>query len=102
MIERAEIAATAYYQVLLGSRPAEIITVLPRLNLGPVRGERLVELVRQWVEAAKGQMRGDSGSVELGFSFGLTDQVARNLGDRSNHTTTARPGKPVQLSVRPR
>jgi hypothetical protein len=24
-------------QVLLGSRPAEIITVLPRLNLGPVR-----------------------------------------------------------------
>jgi hypothetical protein len=69
-------------QVLLGSRPAEIITVVPRLNLGPVRGERLVELVRQWVEAAKGQMRGDSGSVELGFSFGLTDQVARNLGDR--------------------
>jgi hypothetical protein len=68
--------------VLLGSRPAEIITVLPRVNLGPVRGECLVELVRQWVEAAKGQMRGDSGSVEFGFSFGLTDQVARNLGDR--------------------
>jgi len=69
-------------QVLLGSRPAEIITLLPRLNLGPVRGKRLVELVRQWVEAAKGQMRGDSGSVEFGFSFGLTDQVARNLGHR--------------------
>jgi hypothetical protein len=41
-------------QVLLGSRPAEMITVLPTLNLGPVRGERLVELVRQWVEAAGG------------------------------------------------
>jgi hypothetical protein len=69
-------------QVLLGSRPAEIITLMPRLNLGPVRGERLVDLVRQWVEAAKGQMRGDAGSVEFGFSFGLTDQVARNLGAR--------------------
>ena len=34
------------------------------------------------VVAAKGQMRGDSGSVELGFSFGLTDQVARYLGNR--------------------
>ncbi len=79
------VCSVCYYerlllQVLLGSRPAEIITLLPRLNLGPVRGERLVEFVRQWVEAAKGQMRGDSGSAEFGFSFGFTDQVARNLG----------------------
>ena len=69
-------------QVLLGSRPAEIITLLPRLNVRSVSGERLVELVRQWVEGAKGQMRGDSGSGEFGFSFGLTDQVARNLERR--------------------
>jgi len=82
-------------QVLLGSRPAEIITLLPRLNLGPVRGELLVELVRQWVESAKGQMRGDSGSVDFGFSFGLTDQVARNLGHRD--PATLQPDELVSL-----
>ena len=40
--------------------------------------------VGPWVEAAKGQMRGDSGSVECGFSLGPTDQVARNLGRRNS------------------
>jgi hypothetical protein len=73
-------------QVLLGSRPKEIITLLPRLNLGPVRGRQLVERVREWVERAKAQMRGDAGNVELGFSFGYTDLAARQLGDRDPFT----------------
>lgn len=81
------ICMTCYYerlllQILLGSRPAEMITFLPRLNLGPGKGEQLTRKVREWVEAAKGQMRGETGSLEAGFSFGLTDQVARHLGER--------------------
>lgn len=81
------VCTTCYYerlllQILLGSRPAEMITLLPRLNLGPGKGEQFVQKVKEWIEAAKGQMRGELGTLEFGFSLGLTDQVARHLGDR--------------------
>ncbi|MFQ5802014.1 MAG: hypothetical protein ACE5JQ_03845 [Candidatus Methylomirabilales bacterium] len=81
------ICTTCYYerflrQVLLGTRPAEVIALLPRLNLGPGKGEQLVQKVHEWVEAAKAQIRGKTGNLELGFSFGFTDQAARRLGDR--------------------
>jgi hypothetical protein len=69
-------------QILLGSRPAEMIALLPRLNLGPGKGEQLVSKVQGWVEAAKGQMRGETGNLELGFSLGFTDQAARQMSDR--------------------
>jgi hypothetical protein len=71
-------------QILLGSPPAEMVALLPRLDIGPIKGESLVHAVHEWVETAQGEMRGDSGSVELGFSFGLTDQVGSesDLGDR--------------------
>lgn len=85
------ICSTCYYerlllQILLGSRPAEIITLLPRLNLGPGKGEQFVQKVKEWIEAAKGQMRGETGTLEFGFSLGLTDQVARRLGNRDPFT----------------
>lgn len=80
------VCTTCYYerllfQTLLGSRPAEIITLLPRLNLGPGKGQQLVQKVKEWVEAAKGQMRGETGNLEAGFSLGFTDQAARHLGE---------------------
>jgi hypothetical protein len=73
-------------QILLGGRPAELIALLPRLNVGPEKGERLVRKVQEWVEAAKKLMRGESGSLESGFSLAFTDQVARHLGDRDPFT----------------
>jgi hypothetical protein len=81
------VCVTCYYerlllQILLGSRPAEMITLLPRLNLGPGKGEQLVSKVQGWVEAAKGQMRGKTGNLEFGFSLGFTDQAARYLRER--------------------
>ncbi len=81
------VCVTCYYerlllQILLGSRPAEMITLLPRLNLGPGKGEQLVSKVQGWVEAAKGQMRGETGNLEFGFSLGFTDQAARHLKER--------------------
>jgi hypothetical protein len=80
------VCVTCYYerlllQILLGRRPAELITLMPRLNVGPERGERLVAKVQEWVEAAQRLMRGEGG-LESGFSLGFTDQVARRLGDR--------------------
>jgi len=80
------VCTTCYFerlllQVLLGSRPKEVITLMPGLNLGPVKGQRLVDGVRGWVEQAKAQMRGETGKLGLGFSLGFTDQVARHLGD---------------------
>ncbi|MBI3799800.1 MAG: hypothetical protein HY268_22855 [Deltaproteobacteria bacterium] len=85
------VCTTCYYerlllQILLGSRPAEMITLLPRLNLGPRKGEQFVQKVKEWIEAAKGQMRGETGNLEFGFSLGLTDQVARHLGNRDPFT----------------
>ncbi len=85
------VCTTCYYerllhQVLLGTRPAEVITLLPRLNFGPGKGEQLTQGVRTWVEAAKAQMRGESGDLEFGFSLGLTDQVARHLANRDPFT----------------
>lgn len=85
------VCTTCYYerllfQILLGSRPAEIITLLPRLNLGPGKGQQLVQKVKEWVEAAKGQMRGETGNLEAGFSLGFTDQAARHLGARDPST----------------
>lgn len=81
------ICVTCYYerlliQVLLGSQPKEIITLLPRFNLGHGKGEELIRKVREWIEAAQAQMRGETGNLEVGFSFGLTDQVASRLGSR--------------------
>lgn len=78
---------TCYYerllrQILLGSRPAETITLMPRLNFGPGKGGLFIRKVQEWVEAAKAQMRGETGNLEFGFSLGFTDQAARHLADR--------------------
>jgi hypothetical protein len=85
------VCVTCYYerllvQILLGGRPAEVITLSPRLNVGPEKGERLVVKVREWVEAAKRLMRGESGNLESGFSLGLTEKIAEKLGDRDLFT----------------
>jgi hypothetical protein len=48
-------------QILMGTRPVEIIRLEPRLSFGPRKGEKLIRDVRGWVEAARGEMRGDSG-----------------------------------------
>ena len=86
-----EVCTTCYYerlllQILLGSRPAEMITLVPRLNLGYAKGEELARKVREWIERAKGQMRGETGNLEWGFSLGFTDWAARHLGNRDPFT----------------
>jgi hypothetical protein len=73
-------------QVLLGGRPAELVTLLPRLNVGPGKGERLVQRVQEWVEGAKGLMRGETGNLKSGFSLAFTDQAANHLDDRDPFT----------------
>src|SRR5581483_530848 len=69
-------------QILLGRRPAEIITLMPRLNFGPEKGEVFLRKVQEWVEAAKAQMKGETGNLKFGFSLGFTEQAARHLADR--------------------
>jgi len=73
-------------QILMGGRPAEVITLSPRLNLGPGKGEKLMRDVRGWVEAAKALMRGEVRGLEAGFSLGLTDHAARRVGERDPFT----------------
>ncbi|MGB7721408.1 MAG: hypothetical protein WBL65_15990, partial [Bryobacteraceae bacterium] len=70
-------------QVLMGDQPpAEIIRLEPRLNCGPRKGEKIIREVRALVEAARGEMRGETGDLARGFSLGFTDQAARAIGDR--------------------
>lgn len=94
------VCTTCYYerlilQVLMGGRPAEMVTLMPRLNIGPEWGARLVSNVREWVEAAKMLMRGEAGSLESGFSLGLIDQASRHLGDRD--LFALKPGELVSI-----
>jgi hypothetical protein len=69
-------------QVLMRDRPVEIIRLEPRLNCGPRKGETVIREVRALVEAARGEMRGETGDLERGFSLGFTSQAARAIGDR--------------------
>ncbi len=69
-------------QILLGGRPKELIMLLPRLNVGPERGKRLVRKAMEWVEAAQRLMRGEAGDLVSGFSLAFTDHAARRLRDR--------------------
>ncbi|MGH9822861.1 MAG: hypothetical protein ACREDR_06390 [Blastocatellia bacterium] len=80
------ICSSCYYerllsQVLLGTRPGQIITLMPRVSLGPAQGRRLTAAVRHLVEAAQGIMRGEVGDLNYGFSFGLTEIVAARLAN---------------------
>src|ERR1700733_8549738 len=68
-------------QILLGTRPTQVITIMPRLNLGPAQGRRLAAAVTNLVETAQGLMRGDIGNLSCGFSFGLTEVAAGHLGN---------------------
>lgn len=85
------VCTTCYYerlllQILLGGRPKELVTLVPRLNVGPGRGEHFVQKVQEWVEAARGLMRGEDTGLKSGFSLKFTDQAARRLGDRDPFT----------------
>lgn len=73
------ICSTCYHervlrQLLMGEAFAELITLSPRLNLGPANGSRLVQKVREWADAAN-----SIGDLEFGFSMSFTDQTARQM-----------------------
>lgn len=58
------------------AKPAEIITLLPPWNMGPRNGEKLLRDVHMIVDQAVAEMRGDTGDLSYGFSFGFTDGIA--------------------------
>jgi hypothetical protein len=74
----------------MGSRPVEIITLSPRLNLGPRKGGELIRRVREWVDGANGSL-----NTEFGFSLKYTDRAAREMGRLDPFALS--PGELVQL-----
>jgi hypothetical protein len=73
------VCSTCYHervlrQLLMGEAFAELITLSPRLNLGPANGSRLIQKVREWADAAN-----SIGNLEFGFSMSFTDQTARQM-----------------------
>jgi hypothetical protein len=77
-------------QLLMGGTFAEIISLSPRLNLGPVNGSRLTQRVREWADAAN-----KVGNLESGFSMNLTDVAARQI--RSHDPFQLEPGELVSI-----
>jgi hypothetical protein len=81
------VCASCYYErllvrIMLGKAPAEIVILMPRLNIGRERARRFVTEVRTLVEGAKGIMLAESGRPDSGFSLGFVDQIARRLSSR--------------------
>ncbi|MBV9300662.1 MAG: hypothetical protein JOY62_05575 [Acidobacteriaceae bacterium] len=69
-------------QVLMETRPAEIITLLPPWNIGPRNGDLIVKRVHAMVDQASAEMRGETGDVTSGFSFSLTEHIARRMEEK--------------------
>lgn len=80
------VCSTCYHervlrQLLMGGAIAELITLSPRLNLGPANGSRLIQSIREWADAANG-----AGGPEFGFSLSFTDQTARQVRNHDPFT----------------
>ncbi len=65
-------------QVLLGGKPAEMIVLFPRMNIGHASGEILVRKVNELYSKAYSLMVGDSGDPGHQVSLGLTHLLAAN------------------------
>lgn len=65
-------------QVLVGRAPAQVLVLLPRMNIGRGAGALLIQKVRDWVTKAQGIM---SDSSTSGVTLGLTNLIAGKLGD---------------------
>jgi hypothetical protein len=88
------VCATCYYErllvrIMLGEPPAEIVTLMPRLNIGRERARQFVTEVKTLVEGAKGIMLAERSHPDFGFSLGFVDQIARRLEGRNPSMLTS-------------
>jgi len=68
--------------LLLGSKPAELLVLLPRMNIGQGSGVELVQKARElWANAGR-LMSNDTSDPNEHVSLALTQMIARTLSDQ--------------------
>lgn len=69
-------------QLLLGGKPAEMLVLLPRMNIGQGSGAALVQKARELLNRAMMLMTGDTEDPNEHVSLALTQMIARKLADQ--------------------
>ena len=67
-------------QLLLGGKPAELLVLLPRMNIGQGSGAALVQKAKELLNQAMALMSGDAEDPNQHLSLALTQMIARKLG----------------------
>ncbi|MDY7078242.1 MAG: hypothetical protein SXV54_15105 [Chloroflexota bacterium] len=69
-------------QLLLGGKPAEMLVLMPRMNIGQGSGAALVQKAHELLNQAMIQMSSDAEDPNEHISLALTQMIARKLGDQ--------------------
>ncbi|MGD9157634.1 MAG: hypothetical protein PVG39_04450 [Desulfobacteraceae bacterium] len=75
-------------QIILGGKPAELIVLFPRMNIGYGSGNILVQKTKELYETAFNLMAGNSDDPGHKITFALTQIIARNALDRDLYQIT--------------
>jgi len=68
-------------QILLGGKPAEMLVLLPRMNIGQGSGAALVQKAHELLNRAMALMSADTQDPNEYVSLSLTQMIAKNLAD---------------------
>lgn len=88
------ICNTCYYervlrQLLLGERAAELVIILPRMNIGPGGGEILVQKTQALYDRAYALMTGDTADPDRRLSLALTHFIASQMLEQNLYQLTS-------------
>lgn len=73
-------------QLILGGKPAELLMLVPRMNIGQGSGAALVQKARELLSKATLLMSNDSNDPNEHISLSLTQMIARKLSDQDIFT----------------
>jgi hypothetical protein len=88
------ICTTCYYeriirQILLGDKPAEMMVLVPRMNIGYDSGSHLVKKAREFYGLAQNIMLGNTENPNQQVSFAITQIIAKNIFERDLYRLTS-------------
>ncbi|MEW6664399.1 MAG: hypothetical protein AB1512_04155 [Thermodesulfobacteriota bacterium] len=77
-------------QLLLGGKPAELLVLFPRMNIGQGSGAELVQKAREMMSWAMLRMSNDNDDPNEHVSLSLTQMIARKLSEQDVFTLSPR------------
>jgi hypothetical protein len=76
-------------QLLLGGKPAELLVLFPRMNIGQGSGAELVQKAREMMSWAMLRMSNDNDDPNEHVSLSLTQMIARKLSEQDVFTLSS-------------